>query len=32
MHDALIACIFVAMLLVPCVIAMFSGEDSEEAA
>ena len=32
MHDAIIASVFVAMLLVPCVSAMFSGKDSEDAA
>ena len=32
MHDAILASIFVAMLLAPCVTAMFSGKDSEDAA
>jgi hypothetical protein len=30
MHDAILASIFVAMLLAPCVTAMFSGKDSSE--
>jgi len=32
MHDAIIASVFVAMLLAPCVSAMFSGKDAENAA
>jgi len=32
MHDAIIASIFVAMLIAPCVTAMLSGKDSEDAA
>ncbi|SFS03010.1 hypothetical protein SAMN05421771_0733 [Granulicella pectinivorans] len=32
MHDAILASIFIAMLLAPCISAMFSGKDAEEAA
>ncbi|SFS03022.1 hypothetical protein SAMN05421771_0734 [Granulicella pectinivorans] len=32
MHDALLASAFIAMLLAPCISAMFSGKDSEDAA
>jgi len=32
MHDAIIASVFIAMLIAPCVTAMFSGKDSEDAA
>jgi hypothetical protein len=32
MHDAILASVFVAMLLAPCIAAMRSGKDSEDAA
>lgn len=32
MHDAILASVFVAMLLAPCISAMRSGKDSEDAA
>jgi len=31
MHDAIIASLFVAMLIAPCIIAMISGKDAEDA-
>jgi|GEM_PF-1482723 hypothetical protein len=30
MHDLITALSFIAMLLAPCIVAAFSGEDSEE--
>jgi hypothetical protein len=32
MHDLILASVFVAMLLAPCISAMVSGKDSEDAA